>query len=152
MDIVTLALAKKYADEKLTNIDGSSSTQSDWNQNDETALDYIKNRPFYAGDPELTEVFNGNISFNNHASFINHFSLLEGETYQVIWNNQEYFCICQKSTIGANQFLCIGNTSLAEADSTQWIDGEPFLIQDGEFATIVNTSDDSSSCNAIVNI
>ena len=24
--------------------------QPDWNQNDETAADYIKNRPFYTGD------------------------------------------------------------------------------------------------------
>lgn len=44
MDIITLALAKKYADEKLTNIDGLS-VQSDWNQEDETASDYIKNKP-----------------------------------------------------------------------------------------------------------
>ena len=146
--------SKKLATEDFVNeqIGNVSPVQSDWNQNNESELDYIKNRPFYAGDPELTEVFNGNISFNNHASFISHFSLLEGEKYQVIWNNQEYFCTCQKSTIGANQFLCIGNTSLAATDSTQWIDGEPFLIQDGGFATIVNTSDDNSSCSAIVNI
>ena len=27
----------------------SGGAQSDWNQNDETALDYVKNRPFYTG-------------------------------------------------------------------------------------------------------
>ena len=28
--------------------------QSDWNQNDETAVDYVKNRPFYTGNPVET--------------------------------------------------------------------------------------------------
>ena len=30
--------------------------QSDWNQNDETASDYVKNRPFYTSDPVETTV------------------------------------------------------------------------------------------------
>ena len=33
---------------------GSGGVQSDWNQNDETAADYVKNRPFYTGDPVET--------------------------------------------------------------------------------------------------
>ena len=34
---------------------GSQSVvQSDWNQNDETQPDYVKNRPFYTGDPVET--------------------------------------------------------------------------------------------------
>ena len=36
------------------NIGGGSSVQSDWNQNNETQPDYIKNRPFYTGDPVET--------------------------------------------------------------------------------------------------
>lgn len=35
---------------------GGSSVQSDWNQSDETAPDYIKNRPFYVGGTAMTEV------------------------------------------------------------------------------------------------
>ena len=31
--------------------------QADWNQNDSTAADYVKNRPFYTGDPVETELF-----------------------------------------------------------------------------------------------
>lgn len=34
--------------------DGGSGTQSDWNQNDATKPDYVKNRPFYTGDPVET--------------------------------------------------------------------------------------------------
>ena len=42
IDILTLALAKK-----MSGSSGGSAIQSDWNQNDETAPDYVKNRPFY---------------------------------------------------------------------------------------------------------
>lgn len=31
--------------------------QPDWNQNDETAPDYVKNRPFYTDDPVETVFF-----------------------------------------------------------------------------------------------
>ena len=33
---------------------GGGGVQPDWNQNDETAADYVKNRPFYTGDPVET--------------------------------------------------------------------------------------------------
>jgi len=46
---ITLALAKSYTDQHSG---GGGGIQSDWNQNDETAADYVKNRPFYVG---LTE-------------------------------------------------------------------------------------------------
>lgn len=46
-DAITLALAKSYTDQHSG---GGGSIQSDWNQNDETAPDYVKNRPFYTGD------------------------------------------------------------------------------------------------------
>lgn len=44
---ITLALAKSYTDQHSG---GGGGIQSDWNQNDETAADYVKNRPFYTGD------------------------------------------------------------------------------------------------------
>lgn len=96
MDIVTLALAKKYADEKLTNIDGSSSTQSDWNQNDETALDYIKNRPFYADESLGTVLFGDTVTFtaNGTINYLYEFSseitLVIGRCYRVIFDEVVY--------------------------------------------------------------
>lgn len=41
-DVTTLALAKSYADQHSG---GGGQVQPDWNQNDETAKDYVKNRP-----------------------------------------------------------------------------------------------------------
>ena len=38
--------------------------QPDWNQNDSTAADYVKNRPFYAGNPgETVLVEESTVSF-----------------------------------------------------------------------------------------
>lgn len=46
LDAMTLALAKSYADQHSG---GRGQIQPDWNQNDSTAADYVKNRPFYTG-------------------------------------------------------------------------------------------------------
>lgn len=42
LDVTTLALAKSYADQHSG---GGGQVQPDWSQNDETAKDYVKNRP-----------------------------------------------------------------------------------------------------------
>ena len=42
LDVTTLALAKSYADQHSG---GGEQVQPDWSQNDETAKDYVKNRP-----------------------------------------------------------------------------------------------------------
>ena len=44
---------------------GGGGVQPDWNQNDETALDYVKNRPFYTGDPVETVLLEEQIVTNN---------------------------------------------------------------------------------------
>lgn len=58
-DLLTTIISKLNS--KVTTVNGASpddngnvevqaGVQSDWNQNDETAIDYVKNRPFYTGD------------------------------------------------------------------------------------------------------
>ena len=46
-DAITLALAKSYTDQHSG---GGGGIQPNWNQNDETASDYIKNRPFFKNE------------------------------------------------------------------------------------------------------
>lgn len=110
MDIITLALAKKYADEKLTNIDGSSSTQSDWNQNDETALDYIKNRTHYDRTELLVEETTVTVFSNGSAGSVlsNAFNadLVEGDTYIVAFDGTEYECVATMHP--EMEAVCIG--------------------------------------------
>lgn len=40
----------------LTTLLGDLNKQSDWNQNDKTQPDYVKNRPFYTGDSALQDI------------------------------------------------------------------------------------------------
>lgn len=54
---VTLALAKNYTDKKIQEGNGGSagqSVQADWNQNDQLAPDYIKNRVAWTEPSEIT--------------------------------------------------------------------------------------------------
>ena len=53
-----------------TKADKTDIVQSDWNQNDETASDYVKNRPFYTTDPQPVELCNGTFEFNNSSDIV----------------------------------------------------------------------------------
>ena len=98
---------------------------ADWNQNDEKANDYIKNRTHY-------EELNKNVLFpQTNITFlssgydgglqINPVEFVEGKTYVVVWDNIKYECKC----FGFSGAV-IGNTGL----EGYIIDtGEPFLIR-----------------------
>ena len=89
----------------------------DWNQNDETAADYIKNRPFYRKETFTeTELVTGTFKFryssNSHAYECRDIRvpLIEGKTYKVVFDGVEYETVCQKymdtyAYIGAVELL-----------------------------------------------
>lgn len=101
----------------------------DWNQNDESAVDYIKNRTHYVKDPVVYEVLN----YTNDAPSINNnngicrialqkcsFSEIEvGRTYSVTINDTTYETVA--TTINK-----IGNDSLGNFGEDS---GEIFLVQ-----------------------
>lgn len=102
--------------------------QADWNQNDETAADYVKNRPFYTGDPvETVLVEESTVTFADTgygfyaAEFPSTFEATVGETYKVSWDGTAYECTCVKF----NNKPAIGNLSIAGVGSDT---GEPFII------------------------
>ena len=101
--------------------------QSDWNQNDETQPDYVKNRPFYTGDPvETVLVEESTVSFaamnGIYAGLLEStFSATVGETYKVYWDGAAYECAC----VNFNSYPVIGNLSIMDFGSDT---GEPFLI------------------------
>ena len=128
-----------------TQIDGSA-TQPDWNQNDDTQPDYVKNRPFYTGDPvETVPVEESTVAFADigqglyEAEFETTFVATVGETYKVSWDGAVYECTCEVF----NDLSVIGNLSIVGegADS-----GEPFVMAEfnGRGATIY-TADTSAS-------
>ena len=123
-----------------------SGVQPDWNQNDETQPDYVKNRPFYTGDPvETVLVEESTVSFadkgGTYFSEVNStFSATAGETYKVSWDGTVYECTCIKL---AADLMAIGNLSIAnEGPDT----GEPFimLVDNGQ-KLIIGTTDTSAS-------
>lgn len=111
LDVTTLALAKSYADQHSG---GGGQVQPDWNQNDETAADYVKNRPFYTGDTvETVLVEESTVSFSAADSVYmgrleSTFSPTVGETYKVSWDGIDYECTC----IESNSILLLGNTNI----------------------------------------
>ena len=106
---------------------GSSVSTPDWNQNDATASDYIKNRPFYTGDSVETEIIpattvmfsemNGLMS----ATWPESFDLVEGKTYTVSWDGTDYVC----TGILFNKIPILGNLGIAGAGEDT---GEPFIF------------------------
>ena len=105
----------------------------DWNQNDETRPDYVKNRPFYAEDPVETVLLEEQVvtftdgssdtSFDFKASpeDINHI--------KVTWDGTEYICIPQ---IKYN-WINFGNKFI---DDDRYEDtGEPFYYDGEDFYT-----------------
>lgn len=54
MDIINCALLKKIK-KYVDDISSSNQVQSDWNQNDETAADYIKNKPSIATNDDAMD-------------------------------------------------------------------------------------------------
>lgn len=77
--------------------------QPDWEQNDETALDYIKNRPFYEGEYEEVLLPETAVDCSGEMQMANldvDFSLVDGETYFVDWDETRYECVAEMSEDG----------------------------------------------------
>ena len=119
--------------------------QSDWNQNDETAVDYIKNRPFYTGNPVETVFFEeSTLSFSDYGGIYGYegsstFIATVGETYTIYWDGAAYECV----GVNYQGLSCLGNQHIGlEGVDT----GEPFLIATTvENYMIIYTEDASAS-------
>ena len=124
---------------------GGGGVQPDWNQNDSTAADYVKNRPFYTGDPvETVLVEESTVSFAPAdgvyiGQLESTFSPTVGETYKVSWDGTVYECTCAEFSGNAT----IGNLSIMGVGSDT---GEPFLVVVGNGEGIkIATADTSAS-------
>lgn len=98
-DAITLALAKSYTDQHSG---GGGGIQPNWNQNDKTQSDYIKNRPFYVGLTETewlpetsvlidTDEIRISSTFQNEITVGNTYSVtFDGTTTEYIGTKFEY--------------------------------------------------------------
>ena len=108
---------------------GGGGVQPDWNQNDSTAADYVKNRPFYTGGPvETVLVEESTVSFTDSGDgglyagqLESTFSATVGETYKVTWDGTTYESAC----VDYSGVTVIGNLSIMGVGSDT---GEPFIM------------------------
>ena len=122
-----------------------SGVQPDWNQNDATQPDYVKNRPFYTGNPvETVRVEESTIEFVDSGGIYNArlpstFEATAGNTYKVYFDENVYECTC----VEIRGTHVIGNLSIIGAGSDT---GEPFLmaVYNGE-GVVIYTKDTSAS-------
>lgn len=101
--------------------------QSDWNQNDSTAADYVKNRPFYTGDPVKTVIIpETTVAFSEMSGVMaavwpESFDLVDGQIYTISWDGTDYVC----TGILFNNVPVLGNLALLGVGENT---GEPFLF------------------------
>ena len=97
--------------------------QADWQQNDETANDYVKNRP--GGYDVLTEILPEttlNFTDSNNLTLTNCPPIEVGKKYIVTFDGTEYELV---GKLGNIDYACIGNESFTWGSIDT---GEPFLI------------------------
>ena len=107
-----------------------ASVQADWNQNDETAADYVKNRTHYEKRQTLYEGTDLAPVLQNDGNYMltipdPPFNLANGNTYMVVINGVSYECVGYSAVAGAPPM--IGNLAFAGGQDT----GEPFFVVDG---------------------
>ena len=127
-----------------TQTDGSA-TQPDWNQNDDTRPDYVKNRPFYTDDhAETVFVEETTLPFEDGGAGIYvalpqlAFDAIVGDTYKVTWDGTVYESVC----LNFQDVIIIGNLSIMGEGSDT---GEPFLIVTYREQIQIATADTGSS-------
>lgn len=106
-------------------------TQPDWNQNDPTAPDYVKNRPFWTDDLVETVFCDVTVTTMDSGAHIPCPGLVKGRAYTVIFDGVEYN---ETAWIGGNGMYCIGSDF---PFSGEYVDGNtPFCIAEGVVMTV----------------
>lgn len=89
-----LKSAQEYTGKRISEI-----PSPDWNQNDETAKDHIKNRPFYEETTETVLLPDTVVDCTGEmeaAVVSGYFAFVEGDTYIVTWDGVEYECVAER--------------------------------------------------------
>lgn len=102
------------------------SVQVDWEQNDSTAQDYIKNRPFYSYFPPIISPVNTSIESKTfqglalYGATLNNVPALTAEYYVVYWNDTGWRC---RLTTSGEGIIYLGTYSILRGEAGE--NGEP---------------------------
>lgn len=102
------------------------SVQADWKQNDSTAQDYIKNRPFYSYFPPIIPPVNTSIESKTfqglalYGATLNNVPALTAEYYVVYWNDTGWRC---RLTTSGEGIIYLGTYSILRGEAGE--NGEP---------------------------
>lgn len=126
---------KAQARTNIGAISSSELVQSDWNQNDETAKDYIKNRICYTKDATETIVLNSTFSFTDisqqdktvfsYQDTSSSIKFNEGTVYNVNFDSISYSCIAFTNTNIPN---CVILGNLGVVSELPSATNEPFVM------------------------
>lgn len=126
---------KKQARDNIGAVSSSDLVQSDWNQNDTTAKDYIKNRICYTKDATETIVLNSTLSFTDisqqdktvfsYQDTSSSIKFNEGTVYNVNFDSISYSCIAFTNTNIPNCVI-LGNLGVVSELSSAT--NEPFVM------------------------
>lgn len=99
---------------------GSGGVQPNWNQNDETAADYVKNRTHYVGMTDKIATHTSTFTVEDEgmscgAVEYSVFELTVGKQYKVVFDGTEYICTAQELYRGVG----LGNLVLSHKDYTK---------------------------------
>lgn len=123
-------------------------SKADWNQNDPTAVDYVKNRTHYTKSVTAQIADNVTVTIANAVPAINPFTIdkfIEGCTYTVTWDGAAYECVAYIAE-GPN-VPSLGNAISIGIPSGG--NGEPFFITASEGESLVFGEDGTHTLSMI---
>ena len=138
------AYDQRTIEQRVTKNEQALQARADWNQNDSTATDYVKNRPFYTGDPlETVIVEESTVPFADvggiyKSSIESTFVPTVGETYKISWDGTVYEC----TGADFDGHPILGNLYITGDGSDT---GEPFVIASEDVGLVISTADTSAS-------
>ena len=119
--------------------------QSDWNQNDDTAVDYVKNRTHYVKSMTKSTMVDGTLAFGQYQGdiyagmqpdFTETFK--DGQEYIVTFDDTEFDCIAYT----VNSTVIVGNAAIAGLEGGN---NEPFAMNVNNNSLLIGTLSTDSS-------
>ena len=122
------------------------SFRGNWEQNDPTADDYIKNRPFYTeGEKEIVIIPEMVVSISDNETIVKYSPIIPfevGKTYNVLWNGDSYSCVAHE----LNDIPALGDFKFSSLPFLIAVDkniiGGAYIASptDGDYTVLVTSS------------